>query len=113
LHDGQARRPTLGGCSTQVVTNNIQSLVIAVVGDHFWSCSAHDIPGCVVLISHGLLTFHLPYSGEKVAANELGCPLSALRMADLIIGLSSRAGPVIVQSATRRTWVPSPFGAHV
>jgi uncharacterized protein YjeT (DUF2065 family) len=67
-----------------VVTNNIQSLVIDAVGDHFWSCSAYDIPGCVVLVDHGLLTLHLPYSGVKVAANALSWPLSALRMADLI-----------------------------
>ena len=46
------------------------------------------------------------YSRVKVAANASSWPLSALRMADLISGLSSRAGPVILQSAKRRTRVP-------
>jgi hypothetical protein len=50
----------------------------------------------------------LPYSGVKVAANASSWPPSALRMADLIIGLSSRTGPVMVQPATRLTRVPSP-----
>jgi hypothetical protein len=34
-------------------------------------------------------------------------------MADLITGLSSRTGPVIRQSATRLTSVPSPRRVHV
>ena len=53
------------------------------------------------------------YSRVKVAANATSWPLSALRMADLISGLSSRTGPVILQSANRRTRVPSPYAEQV
>jgi hypothetical protein len=41
-----------------------------------------------------------PIRGAKVAANASGWRLSALRMADLITGPSSRTGPVIRLSAT-------------
>jgi hypothetical protein len=58
-------------------------------------------------------TLPLFYSRVKVAANASSWPLSALRMADLISGLSSRTGPVILQSANRRTRVPSPYAEQV
>ncbi len=40
------------------------------------------------------------------------CPLSALRMVDLITGPSSRTGPMIRQWATALTRVLWPFRAH-
>ncbi len=52
------------------------------------------------------------YPGGKVAAKVSNCLPSALRIADLITGPSSLTGPVIRQSATRLTRVPSPSGAH-
>jgi len=51
-------------------------------------------------------------TGANVATNASSWRLSTLRMADLITGPSSRTGPVIRQSATKVTRVPSPCRAH-